>query len=385
MIDQNTQRISQMKSEVDSIVSQLESVKLSTDKCKGLIEDTARLRDENDLLINTLNILTHELERNRESDIEYNLGNDKLNESLVDVVSTNGNYVPKDNHLHQFEMAPTSHIKIHSDMDEETSQTVVSSVCFEDQLKAYRLKQQPANIAKQPPISIQPPKIQIAHPCFDDQIKKYKQKHKKFSQNQAKKSINPVRQLSPNHVIADHLSVAGKIDEASNTNNKEEAGKIEKQLQDYRSRQNHAFKHQYQASEDSNKHQASHAGHLKTFSGQFYRRKGSYQKHHFKVKRQPRRNSQFNTLPVLPYRKSGSYQSHRHNFEFKHQPKSIDSRSKAPSEPPRRQNGSYQNHHQNFFRMNALSEQKRSWKEHLNKVSAQTRTPAPFQQMETLV
>jgi hydroxylamine reductase (hybrid-cluster protein) len=146
-------------------------------------------------------------------------------------------------------------------MDEETSQTVVSSVCFEDQLKAYRLKQQPANIAKQPPISIQPPKIQIAHPCFDDQIKKYKQKHKKFSQNQAKKSINPVRQLSPNHVIADHLSVAGKIDEASNTNNKEEAGKIEKQLQDYRSRQNHVFKHQYQASEDSNKHQASHAGH----------------------------------------------------------------------------------------------------------------------------
>ena len=52
----------------------------------------------------------------------------------------------------------------------------------------------------------------------------------------------------------EHLSVTGKID---------------KQLPDYRNKQNHVFKHQHQVRQDSIKHQAS-----QTFSEPSYRRKG---------------------------------------------------------------------------------------------------------------
>ncbi len=203
----------------------------------------------------------------------------------------------------------------------------------------------------------------------DKQPREYRseQIHTSTQQNNNKDTvvIEEDNRLSPNPITIEHLSVTGKID---------------KQLQDYRNKQSHVFKHQHLVRQNSIKHQAS-----QTFSKPSYKRKGLYQRYHHNFKRQLRQENRSKINSELPYSKNGSYPNHRHNFKFKHQPKQIDSRSKAPSEPPRRRNGSYQRHHQNFFSINALSEQKRPRRKHLNKISAQTRTLAPFRQMETLV
>ena len=77
-------------------------------------EVIARLRDENVLLINTLNVITRELEEYRTFDIKENSGSNKLNGSIVEVVTTNANYGSgeviaeitnnrRDNHLHQLQ------------------------------------------------------------------------------------------------------------------------------------------------------------------------------------------------------------------------------------------------------------------------------------------
>ena len=78
MIDKNSEEISQMKSKVNDIVSRLESMnnfvnhlkdpKAATDEYKESAEVIVRLRDENELLINSLNVITRELERYRTLD-----------------------------------------------------------------------------------------------------------------------------------------------------------------------------------------------------------------------------------------------------------------------------------------------------------------------------
>ena len=124
MIDKNSQEISQMKCEVNNIVSQLgninnivnhlEEARAAIDEHDESTEVIARLRDENALLINTLNIITCELEKYRTFDIKENSGSNKLNGSIVEVVTTNANYGSgeviaeitnnrRDNHLHQIE------------------------------------------------------------------------------------------------------------------------------------------------------------------------------------------------------------------------------------------------------------------------------------------
>ena len=102
MIDKNSQEISQMKCEVNNIVSQLgninnivnhlEEARAVIDEYDESTEVIARLRDENALLINSLNVITRELEKYRTFDIKENSGSNKLNESIVEVVTTNANY-----------------------------------------------------------------------------------------------------------------------------------------------------------------------------------------------------------------------------------------------------------------------------------------------------
>ena len=124
MIDKNSQEISQMKCEVNNIVSQLgninnianhlEEARAAIDEYDESTEVIARLRNENALLINSLNVITRELEKYRTLDIKENSGSNKLNESIVEVVTTNANYGSgeviaeitnnrRDNHLHQLE------------------------------------------------------------------------------------------------------------------------------------------------------------------------------------------------------------------------------------------------------------------------------------------
>ena len=103
---------------INNIVNHLEEARAVIDEHHKSTEVIARLRDENVLLIDTLDVITRELEKYRTFDIKENSGSNKLNRSFVEVVTTNANYesgeaIAKitnnrhDNHLHQLETSST--------------------------------------------------------------------------------------------------------------------------------------------------------------------------------------------------------------------------------------------------------------------------------------
>ena len=89
-IELNSQKISQTKSKVHlSILNQMDSIvnvvnslkeaKSTNDEYKALTENILRLNNENELLSETLDVFTHELERYRNFQTEYESYGDNCN------------------------------------------------------------------------------------------------------------------------------------------------------------------------------------------------------------------------------------------------------------------------------------------------------------------
>ena len=148
-------------------------------------DDNNVLRNENDLLLNTVEVLTHELSESRAMV--------KSNESMDDVVVTYANSLPVAGAALP-DSIEINHVQATGEQDQlsESCTSLIfemqnTQACVDDQSNEYVQG------------NLQPTQLQIAQPSFDDQIKEYIQKHKRTSNGQHEEKLVKRKKSIQNH------------------------------------------------------------------------------------------------------------------------------------------------------------------------------------------